>query len=92
MTTTTRPPRVRYISGNELIGLMLDKPDLYLIRTVTRRGGPIWSTNTLKLVDGDACLRLIKRGALVERDPAAVPTGPTGAQSYDLSPEIRNRV
>lgn len=43
----------------------------------------------MALLDASACLHLIGKGILVERDPATVPTGPAGAQSYDLNPEYR---
>lgn len=81
------PPR-RRVSGNDIIGHMLDRPRLFVMKTMTRRG-PIWSFNTLALLNEAACLRLIERGTLVERDPGVVPTGPGGSQSYDLAPKYR---
>lgn len=83
-----KPAARRRISGNEIISFMLDRPTLHVIKTMTRRG-PIWSFNTLALLDEAACLRLVERGTLVERDPATVGTGPGGAQSYDLNPAFR---
>lgn len=71
-------------TSNELIGLLMDRPELFAIKTNGRRG-TVWSLNNLRLLDPAVCTRLIERGRLIERDPPVVPVGKDAAQSFRLA-------
>lgn len=76
------------MSLNELIGYLVDRPEIYVVQTITKRG-PIWHTSGLLILSPSVCLAMVGKQILIVRDPATVPTGPAGHQSYELNPKYR---
>lgn len=77
------------LTSNGLIGVLRDKPQVFLIRTHTRRKGTTYClSDTLQIVDQPVADRLVEKGVLVDRGDALPATGVPG-QSYALADEWR---
>lgn len=77
------------ITTNSVIRFLNDHPQVFVIRTNTKRGEPIYCfSDTLKIIDKPVGDRLIEKRILVDRGDA-LPVLGTSGQSYVLSERWR---
>ena len=78
------------LTTNAVIRFLNDNPQVFVIRTNTKRGEPLYCfSNTLKVIDQPVGDRLIEKQILVDRSDALPVFGSAG-QSYVLSDRWRS--
>lgn len=77
------------ITTNSVIRFLNDHPQVFVIRTNTKRGEPLYCfSDTLKIIDQPVGDRLIEKRILVDRGDT-LPVLGTAGQSYVLSERWR---
>lgn len=65
------------VGSNAVLDRLRDKPGLFIVKTLTRKGPVYTYANTLTTIPREVVERLIDRGRLVPREPSA--------QSFELA-------
>lgn len=77
------------LTTNAVIRFLNDNPQVFVIRTNTRRGEPLYCfSDTLRIIDQPVGNRLIEKQIIVDRGDALPVLGQAG-QSYVLSDRWR---